>query len=198
METKFSVVISYPSWSKCIETFKKYLKENTKNEFELVEMVDYNDVYRAFNEGVKKAKNELVICICDDMFVSKGWEELYLKYADGETILTGYLIESGIIPVSAKNIEYNCGDTPQNFDYQKFESYINSIKDEIPEMVLDQKGWYMPILFYKSKFIEYPNEIKFPHPNDITLIDEILPKAGFKFAKIKSFVYHLQVASSRL
>lgn len=195
---KFSVVISYPSWSKCIETFKKYLYENTTNQFELVEIVDYNDVYRAFNEGVKKAKHELVICICDDMFVSKGWDELYLKYADGKTILTGCLVESGIIPVSQKNIEYNCGDTPQNFDYNKFENYINIIKDEIPEVVLGKKGWYMPILFYKSKFIEYPNEIKFPHPNDILLIDYILPKEGFKFAQIKSFVYHLQIASSRL
>jgi hypothetical protein len=193
-----TIVIPYLSKSKCIEKCKEYLFKNTKSEFELIEIVDCLDVYKAFNDGVKMAKNELVILINDDMFVSKDWDEMYLKYADGQTILTGYLVESGIIPVSTKNIEYNCGDTPQNFDYQKFESFINSIKDEIPEMVLDQKGWYMPILFYKSKFIEYPNEIKFPHPNDITLIDEILPKAGYKFAKIKSFVYHFQNASSRL
>ena len=198
MSEKFSVVISYPSWSKCIETFKKYLYENTTNEFELVEMVDYNAVYRAFNEGVKKAKHELVICICDDMFVGKGWDEKYLEYADRETILTGYLIESGIIPVSLKNIEYNCGDTPQNFDFDKFSEYVNLIENQYPPIAYNKKGWYMPILFYKSRFIEYPNEIKFPHPNDVTLIDDILPKEGFRFAQVKSFVYHLQVASSRL
>lgn len=198
MNKELSIVISYPSWSKCIETFKKYLYQNTTNSFELVEMVDYNDVYRAFNEGVKKAKHENVICICDDMFVSQGWDEMYLENADGETILTGHLIESGIIPVHPKNLLWSCGDTPQNFDYEKFENYVNVIKNDYPNKIDNKKGWYMPILFYKSKFIEYPNEIKFPHPNDITLIDEILPNKGFKFAQVKSFVYHLQVASSRL
>jgi hypothetical protein len=194
--TTFSIVISYPSWSKCIDTFKHYLNKNTTNPFELVEVVDYNDVYRAFNDGVKQAKHENVICICDDMFVSKGWDEPYLKHADGKMILTGHLVESGIIPVSPKNIELNCGDNPQNFDYQKFQSYVDA--QTCSEIEQDKKGWYMPILFYKSKFIDYPNEIKFPHPNDITLIDHILPSNGFSFAQVNSFVYHLQVASSRL
>ena len=195
MNNKLSIVISYPSWSKSIDTFKKFLFENTTNKFELIEIVDKNDVYAAFNEGVKKASNENVICICDDMFVSKGWDELYLKYADGNTILTGYLIEPGVVPVSNRNIEYNCGTTPLEFNYEKFKNFINSI--ELPEIEYNKKGWYMPIMFYKSKYIDYPNENKFPYPNDVELIDKILPNRGFTFAKIRSYVYHLQCFSLR-
>ena len=56
----------------------------------------------------------------------------------------------------------------------------------------------MPISFNKSTFIPYPNEIKFPQfPNDKILIDEILPKNGFSFCKIKSFMYHLQNFSNK-
>jgi hypothetical protein len=192
-----SIVISYPSWSKCIDTFKKYLEKNTNSEYELIEIVDKNDVYAAFNEGVHKASNENVICICDDMFVSKGWDEMYIKYADGNTILTGYLIKPGFVPVSNKNIEFDCGTSPENFDYDKFSDYVSKQSTNIPDIAYGQVGWYMPIMFYKSKFIEYPNLIKFPYPNDVTLIDTILPNAGFKFAKIKSFVYHLQCFSNR-
>ena len=89
-----TIVIPYLSESKCIGKCKELLFKNTTSKFELIEIVDCKDVYKAFNDGLKKSNNELVILLNDDMFVSKGWDEMYIKYADGETILTGHLIES--------------------------------------------------------------------------------------------------------
>ena len=198
---KFSIVIAYLSKSKSISKCKEMLYKNTTNNFELIEIVDSTDVYDAFNQGVRKSSCEFVICLNDDMFVSRGWDDLYLKYADtnSKTILTGYVVEPGVVRVDLRNIRYNCGMHVEDFDYEKFQNFVDGHKcDEIIRNCGPfEHGWYMPILFYKSLYIDYPNEPKFPYPNDVVLIEEILPANGFNIAKIKSFVYHLQNYSTR-
>ena len=191
MSNKFSIIIPYLSNSECIELCKTLLKENTKNSFELIEIVDNNDVYAAFNDGVKRANEEIVILINDDMFVGKNWDVNYIKYTKNKNICTGYLVEPGVNNVSHKNIWKNFGKNPQKFKRQKFESWVEKQEKNTPEIINNEKGWYMPISFNKSTFVPYPNELKFPHHNDIILIDEILPKNGFSFCKVKSFIYHL-------
>lgn len=198
---KFSIVIPYLSKSKAILTCKEYLKKNTTNEYELVEIVDNDDVYGAFNEGVKKSSCEFVILMNDDMFVGKGWDEPFLKFADtnSKTILTAYVVEPGVVPVNFRNIHFDCGRQVDGFDYQKFQTFADNYKCE--EIIRNcgpfQHGWFMPIMFYKSLYIDYPTMPKFPYPQDVVLIDEILPAKGFNFAKIRSFIYHLQNYSTR-
>lgn len=193
---KLSVVIPYLSTSTTINLCKSLLKENTVGELELVEIVDSRDVYDAFNNGVYKATNDLVILLNDDMYVSPGWDTLYHKYHEPNLILTGILVEPGVVPVSERNVCRNYGTTPLTFNRSAFEDFASQF-ESYPEIIYDRKGWYMPIAFNKKTFIPYPNEIKYPHPNDITLIDHILLSRGFKFAQVKSVVYHLQNFSAR-
>jgi hypothetical protein len=194
---KFSIILPYLSRSRSINLCKQLLQKNTINEYELIEIVDSNDVYDCYNEGMRIAKTDMVIMMSDDMYVSPGWDVNYCKYHKPDLILTGFLVESGAIAVSHLNLEFNCGLTPETFDYEKFLSYVSEY-NHLEEIYYDQKGWYQPIAFNRNTFVPFPNEIKFPHAaNDITLIDEILPNLGFKFAKVKSFVYHLQAFTTR-
>lgn len=196
MIKSISVVVPYLSTSRTIELCKHYLNKFTICELEIVEIVDSTDVYDAFNSGVQKASNDLVVLLNDDMYVSPGWDILYTKYHKEDLVLTGILVEPGVVPVSSRNVCRNYGTTPETFNEQAFLDFTNQFAD-YPEIVYDRKGWYMPIAFNKKTFIPYPNTIKYPHPNDITLIDQILPQTGFKFAQIKSIVYHLQNFSKR-
>ena len=193
----FSIVLPYLSNSECIDLCKKMLHDNSKYSYELIEIIDCNDVYYAYNEGVKRANTNIVILINDDMFVSKNWDEYYIKYTNNKNVCTGYLVEPGVIGVSHKNIKKDFGKTPEKFNRIEFENWAMKQKIKTKEYIENQKGWYMPISFNKDTFIEYPNESKFPTPNDIILIDEILPSKGYNFLKINSYVYHLQNFSNK-
>ena len=66
------------------------------------------------------------------MVVSKGWDVPYVKYSSNDTVVTGYVIEpnpgtnhrpNGKI---IQNIKYDCGQTLSEFDYHKFQSYVNN------------------------------------------------------------------------
>jgi hypothetical protein len=186
-----SIIVPYLSNSKCINLFKEVLKENTSSQYELIEIVDETDVYYAFNQGVKKSKGDIVVLINDDMFVSKNWDISFIKYAQGKTLITGYVVEPGVIQVSDKNIQGDFGKHPNKYERQKFEKWADKQSNEIPEYI-NGKGWYMPLAIQKEYFIEYPNDIKYPHPNDCILIDEIMPRQGYNFIKVNSFFYHLQ------
>jgi hypothetical protein len=193
---KFSIVIPYLSSSKTIAKCKHFLEKYTTNEYELVEIVDSTDVYDAFNSGVYAATSDKVILLNDDMYVSPGWDELYIKYHEPNLILTGFLVEPGFVPVASENICENFGMDPDSFDEDGFVSFAKQFSEN-DEITYDAKGWFMPIMFNKNTFIPYPNEIKYPYPNDITLIKEILPANNFKFAQVNSIVYHLQNFSNR-
>ena len=185
-----SIILPYLSNSRCIDICKHYIKVNTINPYEIIEIVDNRDVYAAYNEGVRRAKYDVVFLINDDMFVSPGWDELYIKHTTPRSVVTGMLIESGRIPVNFRNVEFDCGKTPQEFDYNKFLSYI--INNPIEEVKLNSMGWYMPVAFHRSTYIDYPNEIKYPHPNDVTLLSHMLPSYGFEFKQVGVYTYHIQ------
>jgi hypothetical protein len=192
----YSVVIPYLSSSKYIDICKYYLQKNSLLKYELIEIVDETDVYYAYNHGVYQSKYDTVILINDDMIVSHGWDVLFYKYTTLDMVTTGYVVEPNpgvnyrpnnkII----SNIKFNCGQTLTEFDYNKFDSYVKNTN--VPEVLFNETGWYMPIGFNKKSFVSYPNREKYPLPNDSLLIDYVLPNLGYKFAKIRSFVYHFQ------
>ena len=186
-----SIVVPYLSDSRCISLFKDLIKKNTVSKYELIEIIDETDVYMAFNNGVKEANGETVILINDDMFVSKEWDVPYIKYAKGKTLVTGYLVEPGVISVSNRNIQKDFGKIPEQYEEKEFQDWVDKVKLTTPEVIFG-KGWYMPMAMEKKYFIEYPNEIKYPYPNDVELIDKILPSMGYSFLKVNSFCYHLQ------
>ena len=183
------------STSKPTELCKHYLEKNTINEYEIIEVVDWTDVYAAYNYGASLAKYDIIIMMNDDMFVAPGWDINYVKYVKPKTFVMMWLVESGHIGVNNRMLEYDCGRTLETLDYDRFINYIDTI--DIPEAIEGGFGAWMPIGFHKSTFIEFPNEIKYPNANDITLIDNTLPALGYIPIKVKSFAYHLQGYSRR-
>ena len=186
----YSVVIPHLSNSICIESCLKYLNQNSLYQNELILIEDERDVYYAFNKGVYKSNYETVVLLNDDMIVSKNWDKYIPIYSKQDTILTGYVVEPGD-NAADQCIRYDCGTSPQSFNYEKFQNFING--HQFPEIIFDAKGWYQPLVVNQRTFITYPNINKFPeYSNDVKLINEIMPYAGFQFAQINMPVYHFQ------
>lgn len=172
------------------------IRENTKSEHELVEIVDSKDVYDAFNSGVKRANGKIVALLNDDMFVSKDWDVNYIKHTVGKTVCTGYLVEPGTIPVSPRNIRKDFGRNPTAFRKEEFLKWSGEYRASIPE-VINGMGWFMPLVMEKQYWIDYPNEQKHPYPNDTELLEKILPSMGYNYLKVNSLVYHLQAFTTQ-
>ncbi len=188
-----SIILPHLATSRPTELCKHYLEKNTVNEYELIEVIDWTDVYAAYNHGVSQAKYDCIVLMNDDMFVAPGWDINYVKYVQPKTFVMMWLIESGRVPVNHRMIEYDCGRSPETFDYNKFLAYIDAI--DVPEAIEGGQGAWMPTGFHKSTWVPFPNEVKYPHPNDINLIDVYLPSIGYIPYKVKSFAYHLQCFS---
>jgi hypothetical protein len=191
-DIQYSIVIPHLSNSKCIDLCLKYLAQNSYYKHEIVEILDETDVYYAFNKGVYQAKSDTVVLLSDDMMVAKDWDKFIPIYSDQKTILTGYVVEPnpGKLSNDFENIRHDCG-YHYNFDYEKFQNFVN--EQSVPEFKQNEKGWYQPLVVNQRSFVTYPNIQKFPyHPNDIVLVEELMPAAGFNFARIDMFVYHFQ------
>lgn len=187
---KYSIVIPYLSNSKCIDLCKKYLKENSMYPHEIVEIVDETDVYYAYNKGVYQANCDIVVLLNDDMIVAKNWDKFIPIASSQDTLLTGYVIEAkpGQMMSGPSAIEYNCGSI-DNFDFDRFQKFVD--QHEVPDVLHNSKGWYMPLVVNKRSFVSYPNINKHPeYANDVILLDQILPSLGYKFDQINMHVYH--------
>lgn len=190
---KYSIVIPHLSSSKCIEHCIRSIQQNSYYQNEIITIVDEKDVYYAFNKGVYQASCETVILMNDDMIVSKHWDKNIPLYSRQDTILTGYVVEPnpGKMNNGPECIKADCGETIETFDQTKFQEFVDA--QNVPEIIFDKKGWYQPLVVNQKSFISYPNMLKFPeYANDVTLLEQIMPSQGYKFAQIDMFVYHLQ------
>jgi hypothetical protein len=195
----YSIVIPTVTGSKTFEMCVEYLRKNSYYKNEIVKILDEKDVYYAFNSGVYRAENETVVLMNDDMIVSKNWDILIPKYAKDNVILTGHVVESnpGKMISGPECVKYDCG-THDDFDYDKFQSFVDDQSSVMTEYKNDSLGWYMPIVVNQKTFVTYPNINKFPwYANDVTLIEKILPFVGFKFKQIRSFVYHFSKVTTK-
>lgn len=191
----YSVVIPYLSNSKCIDTCIEYLEKNSMYEHEIVSIIDEKDVYYAFNKGVYASKYETVVLFSDDMMAGKDWDRFIPEHAAPDTVLTCHVIEPdpGRMMNGPECIKCDCGGSPENFDYEKFQAFADEGAAQLPDIIDNSMGWYMPVVFNQKTFVSYPNIGKFPYvANDITLFHYILPNLGFKFKQMKSFIYHFQ------
>lgn len=188
----YSIVIPHLSTSKYIDSCIKYIKQNSKYDPEIIQIVDETDVYYAYNKGVYQAKHDIVVLMNDDMIVSKNWDENFPMYVAQDTFLTLHVVEPNPGKMNGPEcIQHDCGDSLENFDYEKFESFVQTNKSTLPDIQFNAIGWYMPFIVHKKSFVSYPNIDKFPlYANDVTLFHSVLPNLGYKVALMNSFVYH--------
>jgi len=109
-----------------------------------------NRVYRAWNFGGKTSEYDNICFINSDMVFSNGWLDNLLKHHNGINIPCSRLVESGKMRSGTHGIGYNCGRSPKQIDYNKWQQYVNKISVN----QVHPNGLFMPVVFEKQRFIE--------------------------------------------
>jgi glycosyltransferase involved in cell wall biosynthesis len=171
-----------------------------------------NNVYRAYNFGVTKARGHYVLMLNSDMAFSEGWLNALLDKSDEGLCVASRLVEQGKLSTGEFGIEKNFGNSWESFDEVGFQEYARLIKDTRVEF----GGLYMPLLVRKSDFERvggYPEgnivpgsdvfspEIALPNTNVVsgdTAFIEKLESIGVKHVTaFDSIVYHFQEGEKR-
>ena len=118
------------------------LMDNTVNEFVLLMSVaDDQPLYATINDMVAIAPTDCCFYINSDMFVAPGWDVPMLELYDNRTIVTGVLVEPGIIAMHHLNLQQDFGRTPETFQRAEFEEWTKTAP------VIDGEGWAAPLMF---------------------------------------------------
>lgn len=140
----------------CIESIKKYQTVDyeiivvTNNSPAFHVPIEEIKVYhnepqgqcQAVNLGVRVANNDYVLILDDDMVVPPNLEELFEKGKDRD-FLCGHLMEQG--HVGSSFLPNDCGKTPKEFDWEKYEKDSQEMAQDITE-----KGFGFPMLVKKE------------------------------------------------
>ncbi len=156
--------------------------------------------YKNWNWGAKGAVNEWLVFATDDQYFAPGWDQALWDFKKRRRLLTGQLVEPGLIPVWKTNIKKDFGHNPQEFEEEKFIKFVQeaSVAD------LADDGFFVPLVVHKDDFEVlggWPTKGEFgtrdAPANDIAFIDKG-KKAGFEFKRaLNSFSYHFQGSSWR-
>ena len=186
-----------------------YLIENNYN---WITNEEYNkdkhylvNVYIAYNEGIKKAKGDIIVMINSDMAFSKDWLSNLLKHLKKDNIISSRLIEAGKMPSGVHGISKSFGNHPLQFKREVFESFAEQIK------VKDHKtpwGMFAPIAYYKETIMKFDG---YPHgniyidyygkplniPGDVYIFALMASKGILLYTSFDSIVYHFQEGETR-
>jgi len=152
--------------------------------------------YGAWNRGAREAKNELLCFITDDQYWAPGWDEEIWRYVDDYPILTGQIVESGVVGAYPTNIVKNFGESAENFDEAAFLEFVRDNSDDR----VAHGGFYIPTVMRKALFDSlggWPDEHPFPYPNDWYFRLKLFER-GLEYDRVcSSFTYHFQNTSSK-
>ncbi|HAP39576.1 MAG TPA: hypothetical protein DCQ94_07435 [Nitrospira sp.] len=185
---KLSVILPYLSGSLCVGRCIELLKANTRSPFEVCSVVDVPGAYEAYNRSRELAKGHVLVFLNDDMFVPPGWDVPFLPAIQEKTIVTGYLVEPGRLPVNYRNIHRDFGRDAALFEADRFNAFAEAYSKRLPESE-PGVGWYMPFAVRREDALPFPTRPDFP--NDFTLFGMYAAR-GYKFRRVRSFAYHLQ------
>lgn len=163
----------------------------------LIDTTVPKDPYIVCNEFAKTAKGDLLVFSNSDVIFAPGWVMPFTLHTVPNTIVVGYLVESGIIGVASENIHRDFGKTVDAFDKQAFDFWASSRFDP---PVKEERGWYFPCCVDKEWFLStggFDTSIPFPHPSDIDYWNRCRDTFGTKFLRVNSYAYHFQRLSSR-
>jgi len=175
--------------------------DNTDLDYELmVEAVaTRRDIYPVLNNMAHRARAEWIVLSNSDVFMAKGWASAFYNARHEDTIVTGVIVECGVIGVSPINYHKNFGVTPDSFRRDAFEAWVTT--DEATDIFSGQhfhnpRGWYLPCLIHKRTFNHFggfdTQGGKWPDdPVDIYTWNK-WAAAGKQFKRAPSWCYHLQ------
>ncbi|MDD3532193.1 MAG: glycosyltransferase [Candidatus Shapirobacteria bacterium] len=156
--------------------------------------------YKNWNLGAQKAVRDWLVFATDDQYFAPGWDLALWQAKKRQRLLTGQMVEPGLIPVWKTNIKKDFGHNPQEFREEEFTKFAkeSSVAD------LADDGFFVPLVVCKADFDilgGWPTAGEFgtrdAPANDIAFINKA-KKAGFEFKRaLNSFSYHFQGSSWR-
>ena len=171
-----------------------------------------NNVYRAYNYGVEKAKADCVVLLNSDMAFSEGWLSALVRANCDKTCVSSRLIEQGKLATGKHGIEKNFGSSWENYDEVSFKNYAKSISSN----EIHESGLYMPLLVRKKDFLAvggYPegnilegsdpfdNKIAKPGDKlisgDVAFIEKLKTIGVSHVTAFDSIIYHFQEGEKR-
>lgn len=177
------------------------LLDNTRCSFELI--VDTQvpkDPYKIWNEAVAVARSKVVVLSNSDVLMAPDWDVPILEHICDNVIVTGYLVEPGVIGVAPANIRKDFGKLPSEFDRTAFEEFAREDAKEREE-IEEKRAWYMPCAMMRDWFMwtgGFNTDKPFPEPNDIKFWDRVVQNYSTKLLRVPSYAYHFQNLSGRL
>jgi hypothetical protein len=177
----------------------KMLNENSENKnFELIIMEEECNPYKLWNDYSDKAKYDNLVFSNSDVLMARRWDTHLIGHLCDNSIVTGYLVECGVILPASQNINMDFGSSASSFRRDEFESYCEEKSISTTECK-NERGWYMPCSITKSLFNKmgrFSEEKPFPYPNDIDFWEKCISN-GVILKRANSFAYHFQNLSNK-
>ncbi|KLU67604.1 MULTISPECIES: glycosyltransferase [Desulfosporosinus] len=107
-----------------------------------------NNVYRAYNFAVNKARGDFVVLINSDMAFTPSWFDNLWQAYNGENCVTARLVESGRLRSGQFGVEKDFGKDYLSYQETEFEQYAR----DLAEPKLLDGGLFMPLLIRKEHF----------------------------------------------
>lgn len=154
--------------------------------------------YGNWNKGAKNATTDWLIFATDDQYFPPHWDSNLLKYWKPKRLVSGRLVEPGIIPVYKTNIKKDFGVLPSEFKEREFINWCAKQRSK----GFEKDGFFVPMLQYRDDYTTlggYPTKGKFGTSsavsNDVIYVQEAIKK-GYDFGTASdSYSYHFQASS---
>jgi len=154
--------------------------------------------YGNWNIGADHASTDWLIFATDDQYFAPHWDANLVKYYQPKRLISGRLIEPGIIPVYKTNIKHDFGVLPSEFKEKEFIAWCKART----EVGFVPDGFFIPMLQHRSDFQAlggYPTQGKFGTStaisNDVLYVQAAIKK-GYEFGTASdSYSYHFQASS---
>lgn len=153
--------------------------------------------YGSWNRGAKIAKRNILCFITDDQYFARGWDQGIVKYMRKKFILSGQIVQAGVLLPSFPVVIKDFGEKASNFKEKEFLTFAEKIKE--PRLVAGQ--FFIPLVIYKGDFCSLGDFSTFGEfgvksvPNDILYIEKAKAN-GFEFkSSLLSISYHFEASS---
>lgn len=154
--------------------------------------------YGNWNRGAEVARTDWLVFATDDQYFPPHWDRNLVRQWQPKRLVSGRLVEPGIIPVYKLNIQKDFGVLPSEFKEDEFNAWCVSRTDR----GFDQDGFFIPMLQHRDDYDalgHYPTKGKFGTStavsNDVIYVTEA-QKKGYEFGTANdSYSYHFQASS---
>lgn len=203
--------LSTPLLDASLALCQKMLRENTPGNVDLTVTIDPEKgtcPYHKWNRAAYASKADVLVFLNNDMLVMPGWEWLVTArdLFGSDSVVTGYLVESGALDVNERNIKQDFGRHPDEFQREACEAFVRQEAAKVPPASPKDLGWLMPVALSRDFFCQiggydtgtqqYLGRGRFPDPLDLVFFDK-LARVRAKFVRVNSWAYHFQRLSLR-